>query len=186
MSRMARLLVPLLLLALGGCSRVHIRSDYDPAADFSGLRTYAWAPDPRLLNLHPLVRSAELDGRIRSTIDRELSRRGYEQGAAGEPDFLVRYLASIRRTIGSETVWEPSSYQADPDGTLPRTAGFAQTYTHDYRAGSFIIDVLKPGRKDPIWRGTAEAVLNEAAPPEERRARLDASIRRILEKFPPR
>ena len=38
------------LVALAGCSSVTVRRDYDPAADFSSLKTFAWLL--HILELH--------------------------------------------------------------------------------------------------------------------------------------
>jgi hypothetical protein len=36
-----------------------------------------------------------------------------------------------------------------------------------------------------VWRGSAEAEVTENAPPDERDARVQEAVRRMLENFPP-
>ena len=48
-----------------------------------------------------------------------------------------------------------------------------------------MVDVLRPGGQDLLWRGGAQGVLDESASREERRKRLDETIVKILSQFPP-
>jgi hypothetical protein len=186
MPRLTHLSLVLLFSAILACGRIEVRSEYDPGTDFSWLRTYEWMPDPDMLSLHPLIRSAERDARVKSIVDRELSRKGYAKLGSGEPDFQIRYLASIRRNLASTTVRESNPQMEDPEGIHWRRIGAMQTYSVDYQQGSLIITIVRPGAKAPLWKGIAEAVLDESAPAEKRRQRLQAAIQKILEKFPPK
>jgi hypothetical protein len=184
-SHLSHLLLVLLFLAIFACGRIKVRSEHDPGTDFSRLKTYEWLPDPDMLSLHPLIRSAERDARVKSIVDRELSRKGYEKLVSGKPDLQLRYLASIRRNLASKTVRE-SGPMEDPEGLRWRRIGSVQTYSVDYQEGSLVIFISRPGARSPIWSGVAEAVLDESAPPEKRRERLRAAIQQIMEKFPPK
>lgn len=181
-----RVVIPLLLVAVGACGRITVRSHHEPGTGFSGLRTYSWVPDPKILSLHPLVRSTELDERIRSTVDRELAAKGYRKSDSEQGDFVVRYWASVAREMGSKKIRERPTYDGYSVWRPWRPRGTnTHTYSYDQKEGSLVIYILRSATGNPIWTGVAEAVLREKASQQERRQRLDSTIRRMLSKFPP-
>ena len=182
-----RTVFALLLLALVvACGRISIRHDQAPDADFSGLRTYAWIPDPDMLSLHPLARTEENHAWLMAAIDRELAAKGYEKASSGAPDFKVRYAAyfldqfSTKHRLNTPVndratggYWQPWGIQVN-------------TYDEDYKKGNIIVAVRLPDSEQWLWRGIAEGVVQESLSAEERRVRIDTAIRDILKKFPAR
>lgn len=161
-----------LLLALAACSGITVTHDYDPEADFSSLRTYAWYAAP--------AAAAGVDSlttqRIARAVDAELPARGYRKVDSG-PDFLVHALASINQRIEAVPTttsmgygWR-GGYRAYGTGTEIRT----------YDEGTLILDVISPATKQLLWRGVARAAVSGNRSPEEREA-----VAMILESFPPR
>ena len=166
-----------LLLALTACSGITVTNDYDPQADFSSLKTYAWYAAP--------AAAAGVDTlttqRILRSVDAELAARGYRKVDSGA-DFLVHTLAAINQRIEAvpttTTVgygWR-GGYMAYGTGTEIRT----------YDEGTLILDVISPATKQLIWRGTAKAAVSGNRSPEEREARIREAVSMILDSFPPR
>ena len=90
---MNRLLWLSALLCLGallaGCSTLRVSTDYDPAAVFSGLNTYAWITNGNGTRGDPRLKDAQLDALVKDAVEAEMARRGLRKATTGEPDVLV-------------------------------------------------------------------------------------------------
>jgi hypothetical protein len=177
-----------MMLALGGCSTLVIRTDYDPQADFSGLRTFGWVSPTQAATGDIKLDNPFLDKRVRDAVDGQLAAKGYAKDTAGNPDFLLRYLVTIQektdvRTIdtfygGFTPVW---------CGGTCYTTGFwmPQTVVYTYEQGTLVLDILDARTKILIWRGSAEAEVTESYTPEQRKAKVENAVKKLLAKFPP-
>ena len=93
-----RALAPLLVLALLGCATGSVQSDWDPEADFSTLKTYAWFPRTRPAAPDPRLNSTLLDARIQQAVEAELAAKGYTKNTVPHnADFLVAHSVEIGR-----------------------------------------------------------------------------------------
>jgi hypothetical protein len=153
----------LLPLALAGCSEMRVDSAYGPGIRFDGMgRTWVWASQTRMGLRHELALSSEHDALVRQVIADEMSRKGYARQEEGQTDLALEY-AVTRQTVGGL-----------------RDATFAPVRTE----GALVIDILDPGTGKHIWRGYAEAQLNDARDPAARKERLKLAARLILKRFP--
>jgi len=179
------MVVFLVLFALAlACSGIKVDSDYDPSADFSQLRTWAWLPhagqsdDPRPDN-------ALLDSRIRAAVKSELDAKGYTFATSGTPDFQVIYLLSVEGKLDVDTLYRRHR------GTGLRIGGgrvgwdYAQTHVREYDEGTLLLGVLQPGSGALLWRGSGVATMREGSTHERRTQRINAAVKKILELFPP-
>jgi len=186
MSSSRSMLVLLVLSALTlACSGIVVDSDYDPSADFTQLRTWSWLPhagksdDPRLDN-------ALLDSRIRAAVKSELDTKGYTLATSGTPDFQVTYHVSVEGKLDVNTV-----YRDYPRGGYGRVGhhrggwGYAETSVREYDEGTLLLDVLQSGSGALLWRGSGVATVREESSPENRTKRINAAVKKILERFPP-
>jgi Domain of unknown function (DUF4136) len=177
--RTAKNPLPLALLALvlasPGCSSMRIRTDYDPQADFAALHTYAWAPPtPGKRDLRVSDLTVE---RIHQAVDDVLRQKGYELASTGEPDFRIGYDVVIESKTDVRTM--PSFYG-------PGWWGYgSDVYVDQYRSGTLILQIRNGHTGREIWRGSAEARVDEGASPEERTKRVHEAVTKILEHFPP-
>lgn len=147
----------------GGCSDIEVGSAWAPqtAARSSPGDSFAWAPVARpgaddLRGLDPEVRDL-----IRSTVEQGFIERGYRQTAPEQADFWLRC------GVGKET----------------RGDAYSSTF-EQYTEGTLLIYVVNPATGDWTWRGWGNARLNAANPPEEKRARLQEAVKRMLEGLP--
>jgi len=170
----------LVLVALAGCSQFTVRSDYDRAASFTGLRTYDWQPGPKRDIGDPRIDSRLLDSSVRNAVDRELATKGYAKASSGTPDFLVDYRAVEKGK--SDMVSMPRWYGSA--GVF--VTGPSDTYTYHYDEGTLLVDVIDPKTMQPVWRGSATGIIDPTARPEKRDQRINQAIQQILKKFPPR
>jgi hypothetical protein len=176
----------LLSLAIAsGCASVRVTHDYDPDADFAGLKTWQWSEKPRALTGDVRVDdNSLLEGRVHVAVEAVLAEKGYSKLGSGEPDFLVTYHAAIAEKIDVQTVNDYYGY--DPAwGWGYQPAGWGtRTYVNQYEEGSLMLDVATPNNH-LIWRGTAAADVDESKTPEERAERILTSVEKMLTLFPP-
>lgn len=179
------LVFPALCALTLACSGIAVDHDYDPSADFASLQTWAWLPhagksgDPRLDN-------ALLDSRIRAAVESELAAKGYTRASSGKPDFQVTYHVSVEGKLDVDTV-----YRDYPRGGYGRVGyrrggwGYTETRVREYDEGTLLIDVLHAGSGALLWRGSGVATVQEESTPEKRTKRINAAVKKILERFPP-
>ena len=182
-------------LALGllvvGCSTMEISYDYDPKADFVGLKTYDWLKEPRKPTGDPRIDgNTILEDRIHQAVDSELAARGFKK-VTSNPDFLVAYHVSLDRRRSVQTL--NSYYGYGPGwgygyGAAYRPgywAGAPETYVYEYEEGTLILDVVNPENKALMWRGSAQDEVSFKSTPEKDQAQLNEAVRKMLEHFPP-
>jgi hypothetical protein len=162
---------------LTACSGIDVNTDYDLAADFSKLKSYAWlTPEPE--SADPRTNNSLLGSRIRDAVDHELEAKGYERVDEGEPDCLVAWHVTVDRKLSVQTVDYGYGYYWGP--------GYgSETRVQEYEEGSLIVDILTPGKPQLIWRGTASTRLQPNQSPEDRVATINEAARLLFEKYPP-
>jgi hypothetical protein len=169
-------------LSLAGCSAFTINTDYDPGASFLELRTYDWAPAETEAPKDPRVENDLLEARVHDAVDAELSARGYSQVAEGEAaDFWVTYHAGVEAKIDVTTIQQAYPYYRG----YSRWGGYSETYVRNYDEGTLILDVIDPETDRLIWRGSAQAQVNDRSTPEKREKRVRDAAAAILDRFPP-
>lgn len=185
--------LPLVLLAAlaAGCSTMEISYDFDPKADFAGLKSYQWLKEPQKPTGDPRIDgNTILQNRIHEAVDTELAARGYRK-ATSDPDFLVAYHVSLDRRQSVQTL--NSYYGYGPGwgygyGSSYRPgywAGAPETYVYEYEEGTLILDIVNPENKELMWRGSAQDEVHFKSTPETDQAQLKEAVHRMLEKFPP-
>jgi hypothetical protein len=167
-----------LVLSAAGCSTIDVQTDYDPAADFTTLKTFKWVDAKGSdLDKNPLIKS-----RVRDAVISNLKTKGYQEAAGGEPDFFVFAHAGAKEKM-NVTDWG-YSYGAywGPYGAYGRNIDVSY-----YTEASLFIDVVKnnPGKDELAWRGVGTGVVQQSATPEERAENINNAVAIILENFPP-
>ena len=180
-------IVAFVALALGaGCSGISVSSDFDPAADFSKLKTFAWQDPPQGMEGWSGRVSQLTHERIRSAIDDTLVARGYAKAASPESaDFEVTYRAAVKREIEAYPATTSVGYGHYGRGGYGYGYGYGGTEIRTYDRGTLVIDVFDPRAKKLMWRGTAKGTVDEDRSPEEREERVREAVAMVLERFPP-
>ena len=183
------LFLAILGLALSACATVSTSTDFDPAANFSALKTYDWA-GPQPITGNPRLDSDILHTRIRNAVERELATMGYRKITSGEPDFKVAYHVGLEEKLDVSTFQYydygyPSSYHGragfGPSAAWPRT----ETNVYQYEEGTLLLDIVDPVTNKLIWRGTAKAEVNPNESPEKKEVKINKAVQKVLSKFPP-
>ena len=178
MNRIAACAAMLALAGILSCSNIAVRADWDTSADLHALHSWAWLPAPAApegdLRASPLVRQ-----RIRDAVTQTLVSRGHPEVEPVAADFWVATHAGIERKVDVQTIYRSYGRAGWGGG------GWADTVVDEYDQGTLVIDFLRAGSGELLWRGTAEARVDESGDPEQRTARVNEAVERILAQFPP-
>lgn len=155
-----------------------VRTDLNPAANFSTYATYAWSTPPLQAPAWPAQDDrVSFDWQVRNLVDQQMARLGYTSVAAGESDLLLDYGVHTEEETMSDSFSAYSRYRAQ-GGT--QSAGTA--WVMGYERGTLVVDAYDARTRQLVWFGQASAVVN----PSLRAQRLPQAIGKIFTTFPPR
>lgn len=200
-----------LVFVLAGCASKQFRTDYNPQASFSQLRTYSWIGLDHAEGFgDPALSSPLLEARIQESVDEVLASRGYQPELSGEPDFRVSYWISAsvqttyRRSYGYSPYYGHRSFGHSHFGHhgygYPYSAyghsgygsyydGFGSfagpVYARQNLRATLVLDIVDARTDELIWRGWASGVLAMDPKPERVQKFMSEAVQGILEKFPP-
>lgn len=160
--------------ALVGCSPISVKTDYDSEVDFAKYKTLKWMPRSEKGGRDTVHDNSLLDNRIKRAVDRELKTKGYEVIDSGRADVLLAYHVGVRERVDVSTV----GYGYWRGRYHGRTR-----YVERYKEGTLIIDFVDPEMKQLVWRGAATGVIGSM---EESEERINDSVAKIFEKYPPK
>ncbi len=174
---LASFVVLLLGTATAAAQRVEV--DFDKAADFSRLKTFAWDPD------NPLPPSlSEFDGNridiaIRDSVERALKAKGLFQ-VMRQADFLVSFTVTGRPR---EASGEAAPSEAPAEGEAWRPFQNASAGIETAREGAVVLSVLDGATRRVLWQARAIDMLESGKKLERR---IDGGVKKMLKSFPPR
>ena len=146
-----------------------VTMEFDQAADFSRYKTFA-IRDGQLNSRNPALNSELVKKRIDADIERDLTARGLSM-TSGRADLNVRYrLGSARKT-------ELEAYPAGWRGWGTRVVRVP------YTEGTLVIDLRDSTSHSLVWRAIAS---EEKSDPTKIEGKLDAMVKKSLEKYPPK
>jgi hypothetical protein len=188
MNRFPIFVAIVLIVALAGCgSGISVTSDYDPAADFSKLKTFRWL-DIKRDSSDPLSDQL-ISNRVRSATTKALVLKGFTSKENGEPDFWVAAHAGAKEKM-NVTNWGGYGYGYGYGSYWGRGMyGGNNIDVSYYTEASLVLDIAaNDGENDQlIWRGIGTGTLSKSQKtPEESQADLDDVLMQILESFPPK
>jgi len=155
-----------LALAAAGCSSVSVTTDWDRSVDLAALHKFDWMPEPAD-GTDPFRGNTLVKNRIMSALQAELASKSVSK-TTGSPDFLVAIHGYSRDRL--------EVYDMGPGW---RMGGVS---VNQYTEGTLIVDFVRPGSKDLLWRGVATSVLDSSSGSPER---VDEAVHKLLEGYPP-
>lgn len=158
----------IVLIMSAFAQKVQIESD--GAADFSKYKTFA-IRSGRLQSKEPSLNSELVRKQIDSSIQKYLQAKGLTFVSEGPADLNVRY------TLGSPRRVETEAY---PTGW--RGWG-TQIVKVPYTEGTLVIDLHDPKAQSLVWRAIAR---DEQSDPGKIEPKLDAMVKKAIEKYPPK
>jgi hypothetical protein len=168
-------------LAASACTYApRVNVDYDATANFHAYRTYSWVDSPVPQGMNPLMFA-----RVRASIDRSLTARGYTQ--SNTPDFSVAFTIGARDRL---KVYDYGPYYPGwgwggwgwGGWGWGGWGGYSNVNVDQYTERSVIIDMYDGPTKRPIWHGEA---MDREYYDNVDYAKLDRAVDAALANFPP-
>jgi hypothetical protein len=185
--RLVALIVPLLLL--GGCAvRYEVKTDHDPAADFTAYRSYSLPPRERADTPNEFDNSLVLK-RIEGMVVRHLEARGLTRAEVGASDLTVRFWLTAEKRTDISTVpsspfygpWAaPYPYPYDYGRWGPM---YNDVIVRNYVEGTLVLDLVDAKRNELVWRAYVVGTVSRDR--EQAFAALDEALLRALQGYPP-
>ncbi len=171
-------------------ARVKVQADFDPAADFTNLKVWAWPTDgPGQMKMaltkddDPEALRRRFEPVIVAAVEETMARKGFQKAAPGQaPDFHVAYFALLSMNTSAQVMGQ--FLPGTMEWGIPPFEGRTQSLKI-YEQGSLVLDVLAPAHK-PIWRGIARAEVHREKPDAERNKNVREAINDLLKQFPPK
>jgi hypothetical protein len=183
--------LPLALLVAGCAGPSKVLTDFDPSAEFSAFRTYAFTgvtdQDQGGVLANSLLRK-----RIEAMVGQQLTAKGLQQVGSGErSDLLVHFWVAVKDKQRVEsTGMPPGAYYGGRYGWGPNYpyggrygAGAYGVTTYEYQEGTLIVDLVESSKKELVWRATIVGTLSGS--PEENLKMVDTGVAKAFEDYPP-
>ena len=166
-------LVAVMLLG-ASCASVRVQSDYDSAANFQQIKTYAFLKEGV-----DQLKISDLDKkRILKAVDVEMMKKGFTKSE--QPDVVINLFSESQKNVAVHNYYGGWGYR--PWGWNPYMwGGYATTTTST--EGVLYIDILTASNKELIWQGKGTGYLTSNRAKKE--ARIQEFAEKILTNFPP-
>ena len=186
-----RRLLFLLCLPLAACGiRYDVRTDFDPAVDFSSYRSFSVPPRDRPDTPNALDNSLTMK-RIEAMVVRQLEARGLTRVAA-DADLTIRFWVTSRERTEVSSVPVMSPFYGPYMGPFPYPYSFGrwgpmydEVVVRRHEEGTLVLDLLDPRRNgELVWRTYVVGRLQRDR--DEAFAALEQALARGLADYPPR
>jgi hypothetical protein len=159
------------MLTMVGCSTISVNQDYDPAYDFSKLKTYGFIPITSEAGIDQL--NAD---RLGEAIKTNLTAKGFT--LAETADFgIALFFTKNTKTDITTTGGYGYGYRG--------FGGMGYTDIHQYDEGTLVIDFIDMAENKLVWRGIGSGVMSENPSVEEKTENVNNAVNQILAQFPP-
>jgi len=173
------------LLAFAGCaSGPTIRTNVDPAVDFTRFRTFDF--------LQPLSTDREgyqsfISRDLMVFAEREMTALGFQRTSTN-PDLLVNFSANLDqrlRVSQTPTMGGGATWGSHRRGASYGVWGGYRTDVRQDTIGTLGVDVIDASRRQLVWEGVAVHRITRSTA-ENIGPALDSAIRDIFQQFPAR
>jgi Domain of unknown function (DUF4136) len=179
LSRLLRALTLVLIVSVAAQGqKIHVNK-YDPTADFSKFKTYAWTPHGAVA--HPIL-AADIVG----SIEDQLTQKGLKL-VASNPDLIIQVYGSIDQE--STFYSNDPLYGAtggippfDPSFSGPALAGTWGNTTVTIHKGELVVDLIDANAKKLVWRGMAQQ--NLSTKPEKLLSQVQDAVVKMFKQCP--
>jgi hypothetical protein len=178
------------LVASTTTARVKVQTDFDPKADFTPLKVWAWPDDgPGQMKMaltkddDPETLRRRFEPVIVAAVEEVMAKKGFQKAAAGQaPDFRVTYFGLLSMNTSAQVMGQ--FLPGTMEWGIPPFEGRTQSLKI-YEQGSLVLDILSPDHK-PMWRGIARAEAHRDRPDAERNKKMREAVNDLLKNFPPK
>ena len=158
-----------------GCSTISVQQDYDPAYDFSKLKTFGFIPITSEAGIDQL--NAD---RLGEALKTNLTAKGFtlaEKADFGIALFFTKSTKTDIHTSGGYGYGYGYGYRG--------YGGVGYTDIYQYDEGTLVVDFIDMTENKLVWRGIGTGVLSDNPTVEERTANINNAIMQIIDQFPP-
>jgi len=173
--------------SLCGCVSTNVRTDYDPAADFSRFHTYSWIGGTDMTGTGLLVNNL-IDKRVKTIVGQQLAAKGLTEVApGGKADLAVRYWVGVREKTEVDSI--PSSRIGVGFGGFgPYWGGhwgvaYNDVIVRESHEGTLIVDLIDAGTKELAWRAYLVQTVDRSNDKTVKRA--EANVAAAFAQYPP-
>jgi len=169
-------LILLFLTAMTGCGpSISVNHDYDPAFNFTTLKTYDW------LKITVPEQASELKiKRFMNAIDNEMTAKGLTR-VAENPDFYI----AVQGLTDTKLDVTNYGYSYGPYYGPYHGWGTGGTSVTTYEEGTIILDFIDTKSKQVCWRGVAVGTVEPELSAEKQEQKFALAATKLLSKFPP-
>jgi hypothetical protein len=166
-----------IMLALGACGGVQVRTLVSPDANFSGRNTFhlmsarARGNGQRASN-DPMLDNSITNQRIRAAIRSAMEKRGYRYAEEGA-SIGIAYYATARQKLDVRNYDYGYGWRR-----FPRE----RTEVYEYTEGTVIVDAVDPSSHNLLWRGQGRSAVTDD--PGKYAEDLQKTVDAIIAKFP--
>ena len=172
------LLVGVALAVAGGAWAQDVKVDYDKAASFGAIKTFA-------IKLGTSWGNQIGEKRVMDEFTEALTAKGWKLAPEGQADaqIVVHGATETKRSLNtfySGTGMGGYGYRGwGGMGGM----GTATTTESEYRVGTLVVDIFDGKSKQLMWRGTAQDELSDK--PEKNIKKLEKASDKMFKDFPP-
>lgn len=165
----------LLAILIVSCAPIRVNYDYDKTTNFQQYKAYQYYADME-------TGLSELDTkRLLDALDAKMRAKGFS--ISENPDFFIdiksnEYQAAPRNTVGVGLGGTGRNVGGGISIGLP----IGQSNINR----QITIDFVDENKKQLFWQAASEASFNPNASPENREARLQAIVEKVLIAYPPK
>jgi hypothetical protein len=165
-------------LLLSACAtNPRVNTDHDASANFSAYHTYAWVGPQMQPGVDPFLQE-----RIRTAIDAELARKGFQK--SDNPDFAVFITLGARDRVETTNLGPYREYY--PGYGLGIHRGWAHVYSETevrtITEGTLTVDIFDAHTRQPVWHGRATQRIGSQTVSSNT---VNRAVSSVLEDFPP-
>lgn len=169
----------LLLVSLTAQAQKISAKKYDPTADFSQFKTYAWGPHGT--PAHPML-AADVVG----AIDDQLKQKGLQE-VTSNPDLIIQVYGAMDQDTtfySDDPLYNGSGGipPFDPSMTGPADSGMYGSTSVTLHKGDMVVDVIQAKTKKLVWRGMASQSLSSN--PDKLLSEVNNAVVKIFKQYP--
>ena len=178
-----RIAIVAILFLVSGCGTpLKVTSDYDKSVNFKNYKTFS------IYNLKTQGSVSELNAdRIVAAIRSEMIKKGFTEASRETADVLVNAMIILK---DKQEVTATTNYYGY--GGAYRSYGYygggmgsgsTSVSTYEYKAGTFVIDVVDNKSQKMIWEGTGNKDIDSV--PKNPDEVIKNGVANIMASFPP-
>ncbi len=177
MLRSVPIVVALALAASGCAASIGVSSHVAPGRDWSGYRSFEWAPADALPVVDPrLAANLVFNDRMHGAVAAGLESRGWTRGDAAGADVFIHYHAVVATRLDVAGI--DRAYGSCPGGEC-------DSQTVEYEVGTLVLDFVDAHTQRLIWRGWAQTKLHELlADPDRMATTIEQAVEHMLQRLP--